>query len=224
MKRIIFVVLCFLSLHAMAQESVNINEDIDGVRVSAGLQIELYTNAKENKIVAGENVFEAINYKVRENQLRLSSSIESLLDGEVPLKLKVYVKKLNRLNVVQGSSVEFKNKFETDYLFLRAGEGSIITAEIYAKNLEVKVISGGEIDIKGKANSQDVEVNSGGEYAAKNFETENSNIKISYGGHAIVFASKNCEAKVIVGGTINIYGNPEFLNEKTNFGGEINLM
>jgi hypothetical protein len=223
MKKIIIAIVGLLSIGMMAQKSVSINEDIDGLKISAGLLVELYTNADENKIVASEKVFEAINYKVRENQLKISSSIETLLEGDVPLELKVYVKDLNNLNVVQGSEVKFINKFETDELFLRAGEGSTISGEIYVNTLEAKVISGGEIEIVGEAKSQEVEVNTGGEYDGEDFITENTFVKISYGGEAEVYASKNCEAKVIVGGTIDIYGNPEFLNEKTNFGGEINL-
>ncbi len=223
MKKIIFALVGLFTVEMMAQKSVMINENIVELRVAAGLSVELYTNADENKIIAKEEVFEALNYKVRENQLRLSSSIETLLEGDVPLNIKVYVKNISNLNVVQGSQVEFKNKFKTSQLTLRAGEGSRINGEIYAKVLDVKVISGGEIYLTGKSESQDVEVKTGGAYDADKFITENTSVKISYGGEATIYASKNCEAKVIAGGNINIYGNPEFLNEKTNFGGVINL-
>ena len=223
MKNILVLIISFVSIATMAQKSVSINERFNELRISAGIQVELHTNAQENKIVTDERIFEAINYKVRENQLNISSSIETLLEGDVPLELKVYVKDLNNLNVVQGSEVEFINKFETDKLVLRAGEGSTISGEFYVNSLEAKVISGGEINLVGEAKSQEVQVKTGGEYDGEDFITENTFVKISYGGEAEVYASKNCEAKVIVGGTIDIYGNPEFLNEKTNFGGEINL-
>jgi hypothetical protein len=223
MKHIGLLFISLFSLNLIAQDSVNINEDIDALKIAAGLQVELYTNADENKIVASEKVFEAINYKVRENKLTISSSIETLIDGDVPLNLKVYVKKLNDLNVVQGSGVEFKKLFKTEQMTLRAGEGSIISGELDVKSVDVKVLTGGLIDLKGKAESQNVEVKTGGEYEAKALKTLNTNVQISYGGNARVYVTKNCEAKIIVGGTIDIFGNPEFLNEKTNFGGTINL-
>lgn len=223
MRKIIFVCITLVSLNALGQKSVRINDDINALKISAGIQVELYTDAEENKIVANEMVFEAINYKVRDNQLRISSRIEALIEGDVPLRLKVYVQKLSNLNVVQGSSAEFQNIFETSQLVLRAGEGSTISGELKVNSLEVKVLSGGLIDLKGIANTQDVEVKTGGGYEAQNLKTENTSVKISYGGEAQVYATKNCGAKVIAGGIIDIYGNPEFFNEKRNFGGEINL-
>ena len=223
MKNLIIIAIGLIGLNALGQKSVRINQDIDALKVSAGIQIELFTDANENKIVAKEQVFEAINYKVRDNQLRISSRIEALIEGDVPLQLKVYVKKLSNLNVVQGSAVELQSKFEADQLVLRAGEGSTISGELEVNSLEVTVLSGGLIDLKGVAETQDVEIKTGGEYRGRYLKTENTAVKISYGGEAQVFATKNCEARVIAGGTIDIYGNPEFLNEKRNFGGEINL-
>ena len=223
MKNLIIIAIGLIGLNALGQKSVRINQDIDALKVSAGIQIELFTDANENKIVAKEQVFEAINYKVRDNQLRISSRIEALIEGDVPLQLKVYVKKLSNLNVVQGSAVELQSKFEADQLVLRAGEGSTISGELEVNSLEVTVLSGGLIDTKGVAETQDVEIKTGGEYQGRYLKTENTAVKISYGGEAQVFATKNCEARVIAGGTIDIYGNPEFLNEKRNFGGEINL-
>lgn len=223
MKNILFICVSLLALSALGQKSVRVNEDIDALKVSAGIQVELYTDADENKIMASEKVFESINYKVRENELIVSSRIETLIEGDVPLRLKVYVKKITNLNVIQGSVAELQNKFKANHLVLRAGEGSIISGEIYVTSLEVKVLSGAVIDLNGVAETQEVEVKAGGEYDAKNLKTENTIVKISYGGNAQVYATKNCEAKVIAGGTIDIYGNPESLNEKRNFGGEINL-
>jgi hypothetical protein len=223
MKNILILMISFISLSMTAQKTVSINEKFNELKISAGIQVELYTNADENKIIADESIFEAINYKVRENQLRITSSIESLIEGDLPLQLKVYVKDLNRLNVVQGSYLEFENKFKTNSLFLRAGEGSKIIGEVDVNSLEIKMLSGGLINLKGNASTQDVEVNTGGEYEGIDLKTKDTTVKISYGGEAEVYTTKNCEAKVIVGGIINIYGKPEFLNEKTNFGGEINL-
>jgi len=223
MKKIVLLCIALVTLNAFGQKSVRINDDINALKISAGIQVQLYTDAEENKILANEMVFEAINYKVRDNQLRISSRIEALLEGDVPLRLKVYVKKLSNLNVVQGSFVEFQNMFETRQLVLRAGEGSTISGDLKVDSLEAKVLSGGLINVQGIANTQNVEIKTGGAYEAQNLKTENTTVKISYGGKAQVYATKNCGAKVIAGGIIDIYGNPEFFNEKRNFGGEINL-
>lgn len=223
MKKLYFICFSLITIIALGQKSVRINQDIDALKISAGIQVELFTDAEENRIVANEKVFEAINYKVRDNQLRISSSIESLLDGDVPLNIKVYVNTFDNLNVVQGSGVVLKKLLNTNQLTLRAGEGSTISGEIEVDSVDITVLSGGVINLKGTAGSQNVEIKTGGEYEGKGLNTENTMVEVSYGGSAVVYVSKNCEAKVIVGGTIDIYGKPEYLNEKTNFGGEINL-
>lgn len=223
MKKILIILIGLISSNSFAQKSVSLNEDFEAIKISAGIQVQLFTDADENKIVANEKVFEAINYRVRSNELKITSSIETLIDGDVPLHLKVYVKKLNSLNVVQGSGVEFQNVFKTGQITLRAGEGSVITGEMEVNSIDVKVLTGGVIDVKGKAKSQTVEVKTGGEYEAKGLKTKSTDVQISYGGNARVYVTENCVAKVIVGGTIDVYGKPEYVNEKTNFGGEINF-
>ncbi len=224
MKILLSVLLTFLSVIGSAQTEVVINKNIQAVKVSAGIQVELTTNAKENKIVADERVLEAINYKVDDYELKIGLAIETIFDGDFPLKLKVFTKNIDRLNAVQGSSVEIQNLVNSDRFFIRATEGSIVSGEFKTQSLELKALSGGIIDIRGKSKNQDVLVNTGGEYNGNNLKTEDTKVKVSYGGSAKVFATGNCDAKVVAGGNIDIYGHPKYVNEKTTFGGEVNII
>lgn len=222
MKNLIIALIAVLPAFTFGQTEVVIDKNIQALKVSAGVQVELTTNAKDNKIIADERVLEAINYKVDDYELKIGLSIGTLFEGDFPLKLKVYTKNIDQLSAVQGSTVEIQNLIKTDHFFIRATEGSIVSGEFETQSLELKALSGGVIDIKGKTQSQDVLVNTGGEYNGRHLETKNTKVKVTYGGNANVFASENCEAKIVVGGQIDIYGNPKYMNEKTTFGGEIN--
>ena len=224
MKNLILVLIGFIPVLGIAQSEVVINKNIQAVKISAGIQVELITNAKDNKIVADERVLEAINYKVDDYELKIGLSLGTIFDGDFPLKLKVFTKNIDRLNAVQGSTVEIQNLIENNRFFIRATEGAVVSGEFKTESLELKALSGGIIDIRGESENQDVLVNTGGEYNGRNLETKNTKVKVTYGGNADVFASENCEAKIVVGGVIDIYGNPKYVNEKTTFGGEISIV
>ncbi|QTY26789.1 head GIN domain-containing protein [Flavobacterium sp. CS20] len=224
MKNLVIILIGFLPVLGFTQtEEVVINKNIQALRISAGIQVELTTNAKVNKIEADKRVLEAINYKVSDYELKIGLSLETIFDGDFPLKLKVYTKNIDRLNAVQGSTVEIQNLIKTDRFFVRATEGSIVSGEFKTQSLELKALSGGIIDISGKSKDQDVLVNTGGEYKGKKLKTENTTVKVTYGGNAVVFVTENCEAKIVVGGNIDVYGNPKYVNEKTTFGGKVNI-
>ena len=87
--------------------------------------------------------------------------------------------------------------------------------------LEVKSISGAVIKTYGTANTQDISVNTGGNYLGEGLITQTTSIVIQAGGIADVNATKTVDATAQAGGTINVYGNPETLLKHTALGGKI---
>ena len=207
-----------------AQQEVLLNKNIQALKISSGIQVELFTNADENKIEADERIMESINYKVNKRELKISLPLGKIIEGDLPLILKVYTKDINQLNAVQGSIIEIQNTITSSSFSIRATEGSVVSGVFDTENLELKALSGAIIDIRGESKSLDVLVNTGGKYKGKSLKTENTIVKVTYGGNAEVFATENCEANIVVGGTIDIYGNPKYMNEKKSFGGNINII
>ncbi len=87
--------------------------------------------------------------------------------------------------------------------------------------MNVRVANGSTINLEGKADNQDVLVNSGGIYDAQNFKTKQTTITANAGGNANVYATDLVEAKVRAGGDITIYGKPKQINQKVIAGGSI---
>lgn len=224
MKNLILIVLSLFYFGAWAQGEIVINKNIQALKISTGIEVELFTGAKENKILADERVLESINFKVDNYELKLGLPFGEIIDGDFPLKLNVYTKSIDRLSAVQGSIVEIQNTVKESNFFIRATEGSMVTGDFDTESLVLKAISGGIIDIRGESQNLDVLVNTGGKYKGENLKTENTKVKVTYGGSAEVFATENCEASVVVGGNIDIYGNPKYVNEKTKFGGNIYII
>ena len=104
-----------------------------------------------------------------------------------------------------------------------SNEGSSIKLPIDTKKLDVKINSGAEVILTGKAESQTVIANSGGKYYSKTLKAENSSLTTNAGGVIEATSTKSVEAKTRAGGVIDIYGNPKQRNQKKVAGGRINF-
>ena len=85
----------------------------------------------------------------------------------------------------------------------------------------VKSVSGGLIELEGKTQNQNVDVNTGGIYEAYGLESNQTIVTSATGGNVKVYATEVLDAKVLFGGTIYYKGNPEVLKTKKVIGGKI---
>lgn len=223
MKNSITIVIVLFSFVLNAQSEIIFNKKISSIRVATGIEVELINNAEQDRIEADEDVLEAINFKIKNGELKLNLPIGKLIEGDIPLSIKVFTKNIEKITAVQGSVVEIQSVIHTSEFSIRATEGAFVSGEFDTASLALKAVSGAVIDIRGKTKNLDILANTGGVYKGKDLKTENTLVKVTYGGTASVYASESCDAEVVVGGTINIYGNPKFMNKKTNFGGDIML-
>lgn len=225
-SKIIFSCLGFwlISFSIFGQTRVEqLSENIDEVSISKGLFVEIVSDASENKIeIKGEDRAD-VKVKVKNGKLKLSLPINHIF-SESDISIVLSLEDFSKISANQGSEVEFKNKINRKILDLESSEGSLISGEIDLEQLNAKVVTGGIFNLYGKVISQEIIVKSGGIYDSKAAKSENTNIKMSYGGEAKVFASKTCEAKVSAGGNIKVFGNPQELSEIINLGGSIEKM
>lgn len=141
--------------------------------------------------------------------------------SETDTEVKIYFRNVEIIDVNEGSSAEIQSEIKQDRLTLSAQEGASIVTLIDVNSLVIKAYTGGIITVRGTAKKQTIKVKAGGEIDAKDLTTEETEVKISAGGTADVYATEYCRAKTTAGGTINVYGNPEQLDKKTSLGGSI---
>ncbi|WP_414655151.1 GIN domain-containing protein [Flavobacterium sp. UBA6046] len=104
---------------------------------------------------------------------------------------------------------------------LDASEGSEINVVLDVEKANVRAVSGGIIELSGNATNQNCIVSSGGVFKGKELHTSQTSITVSAGGQAEVYATLLVDAKVKAGGSIDIYGKPKQINQKTILGGTI---
>ena len=73
----------------------------------------------------------------------------------------------------------------------------------------------------GLAKNQSIVINTGGIFDGRNLRTSNTDVKISAGGEADVFASELVDINLTAGGDVTVYGNPKSVHKKTFAGGRV---
>jgi len=223
MNKFITSLVFLLGFTAFSQETnIEISEEFSELKIYNKIQAELIP-ASENKIVATGFDKDEIEAKVKNGVLKVKMGLNNIW-SENDTKIKIYFKNVEVIDANEGTFAELKEPLQQTALTLKVQEG----AEIYAprldlENLNIKCVTGGKIETKGKATNQIVAVKTGGEYEGEDLLTNTTDVNIKAGGEAEVNATTYCKAKVSAGGTIYIYGKPEQVEQKTTLGGSIKM-
>lgn len=220
MKNLInFGIVFFMAISTIAQETTHELADFNELKVYNGLSV-LLKEGKTNKAVVKGTSSQEVSFKIDDGLLKIRKDLDKLFNDD-DIQIILYFVKIDKIEALQNSGIKFSEKVKQDNLQLEAQEGAEIIAKVDVEKLKSKSITGGEIDITGKANHQEVNVRAGGKYYAKNLKSNYIEISINAGGVADIFAIEEVKAKVKAGGTVNVYGNPKNLDKNTLFGGKI---
>jgi hypothetical protein len=217
MKNLVYSLLVFSSI-AFGQVEKNVG---DFTKVTSFDQIDVYlVKSNENKVVIDGKEANEVELVNKNGELKIRMPLEKLLGGD-HISVTVYFNNLTAVEANEGSRIACGDKIKATSFEINAKEGSQIRLTLEVGKLNVRVANGSTINLEGKADNQDVLVNSGGIFEAKNFKTNQTVIAVNAGGEADVYATDLVEAKVRAGGDITIYGKPKQINQKVIAGGNI---
>jgi hypothetical protein len=218
MKKLFLIFTVIISQISFAQITKETG-DFDVLRVFDRINVALIPSI-DNKIEINGIRAEDVEIVNKNGELKVRMSLNKLLDGE-EIKVKLFFKKLNNIEVNEGAFVTSDEIFNQTSISLEAKEGAEIRLKLAVEKVKTRAVSGGIIKIHGTATNQDVAIGTGGILEAKNLETEQTTIKITTGGEAQIRASAYVDAQVRAGGTITIFGNPKQIDKKIVLGGTI---
>jgi len=218
MKRIVLLVFVFIAQFTSAQITM-VLKDFDDVKVFDKLSVTLIASNETKAVITGpeQAKVEIVNKK---GLLKIRMPLTKMMTGD-EAKITLYFKKIHTIDANEGSVVTCADTFKQTSLTLNTQEGAKITVPVDVDKTIIKAVSGGIITLTGKAVTQTVSINSGGALNAKELETSQTTVSISAGGNADVNATTLVDAKVSMGGTIFIYGNPKEIKQETVMGGTI---
>lgn|SRR5690606_17708409 len=221
-----FAIIMFLCGVTSLVAQDNLTKDLGEfheVKVYDGLSVTLIKGNKDQAIISGKNAADVVVVN-KNGKLKIRMSINEVFNGHTTY-VTLYAKgMIDAIDANENSFVTSQDVWSQIDLDLRAQEKAEIELELDVQRLEAKATSGGILSLKGKASNQDIDVNTGGQYNGKELESSQAKAMVKAGGTAHISASDYADAKVRVGGTINVYGNPTVLEKQTFIGGTINEM
>jgi len=218
MKKGIILSFVLVAQIAAAQVTRNLRE-FNTLKVFDKLNVKLISST-ENKIIITGNRENEVEVVTKNSELKLRMPFPKLLSGD-DITIKLYYKNIDSIDASEGSYVSNDGVFKQTSIDLNSKEGSEINVDLDVEKANVRAVSGGIIEASGKATNQNCIIASGGVYNGKDLHTSQTEITVSAGGQAEVYATLLADAKVKAGGSIFIYGKPKQINQKTILGGTI---
>jgi len=221
MKKLLCLLFLCTAITSFAQESIEIPiGEFSEIKVYDLIEVSLI-KADENKVVVSGKNTEDLVIVHKNDILKIRMSLTESFKGE-DTTVQVYYTSLDVIDANEGTFIGSNDIFEQFDLTIKAQEGGTVTLQVKDLHyLDIKAISGADINISGSAKQQTIDINTGGAYNAKDLIAENSTVTINAGGTADIHSTKKVEATVRAGGKVYIYGNPETIDKNTILGGKI---
>ena len=208
------------SFSVLAQQTTMELDRFNELKVYDRIEVTLVKSSENKAVISGDEQ-EGVRIVNDNGLLKIRMDLDEFLDGNKTNVALYYTDELSLVDANEGAKITSEGALKDKYLKLRSQEGAQLHISVDARNLDAKAISGGRIWVTGKAPNQEAAVRSGGEYHAKDLSSNQTEVTVFAGGKAFVNSREYVEANVTAGGTIEIYGNPEKVDEDKTFGGSI---
>jgi len=218
MKRLLIITFVIVAQMSFGQVTKNLG-DFSDIKVFDKLKVELIPSSENKAEITGNRESE-VEFVNKNGELKIRMPFPKLLSGD-DITIKLYFRNIESITASEGSFVSCDTRFKQTIMDLSAKEGAQINIDLDVEKVNVKAVTGGIIELSGKALNQDVVIMSGGILQSKELHTSQTSINVSAGGNAEIHASSLVDAKVKAGGSIYIYGSPKQINKETLFGGTI---
>ena len=200
-------------------QSIKIGE-FDKVKVYDGIRVTIIPSDSDSLLIEGKNK-EHVSIKLKNGSLQIRMDIKKIFSGFNTTVALFNSSPIEEIDANQGSFISCQDVLFQPSIILKAQEGAEIEAIIDVQKVTTKATSGGIINVKGSAVTQNHRVSAGGVLEASSLDSEQVVVKVAAGGRASVKASELAEAKVSFGGSVVVYGNPVKLEKKISVGGRI---
>src|SRR5690606_30632082 len=223
MKSITFTLIFLITLNFYAQNPLEKNVgNFSDVKVYDLIEVNLI-KSNENKVVITGYDVDDVEIVNKNGILKVRMKFDKIFNGTKTF-VEVHYTNLTIIDANEGAFISSNELIEQDYIELKAQEGARIKLGLDVNNVDIKAVSAGIVETRGNANSQSININTGGIYQGKTFETKSTKVDIKAGGEADVHATQTVNAKVRAGGDIDIYGHPHTVSENKALGGRIRIM
>ncbi len=195
-------------------------EEFTSLYVSGSVNIELVpSRSHEMTITARNGQPEEVEYEIKNGKLKIKTRPDLKKENEISIKLPYSM--LTHLTAASGALINSRQDLKSKELELKVFSGGKIELSVDAKFIDAKVTQLSDIILYGKTESQNVVANTGGNYLAYDLECEDTYAKASSGAQIKVRAKRKIKVLASTSGFIGYIGDPQISSTKTSLGGEI---
>ena len=221
-KKLVYV-LCFLIMGSSWAQEESITKELRPffeVKAFDGISVNLIPSSSNKVVIKGDRS-DKVSVVNNAGVLKIRMQIDRIFGGYQTFVDVYFQEQLRVLDVNEDAEIKSESVFQQKALELKAQEGGKIQLQCEVTQLLIKAVTGGDIFVNGKGKNQDIQINTGGLYQGREFETEYTTVKVNAGGRAEIYARDYVGAQVKAGGRIYVYGDPLKMDEKKVFGGII---
>jgi len=193
--------------------------DFHEIKVYDLIEVNLIKSNDNKVMIKGPhaNDIQLIN---KDGVLKVRMMLEKKFQGENTF-VEVYYKDLDVIDGNEGARITANELIAQTSLNLRVQEGAEIRLGLEVEYLSSKAVTVGIIEVSGMVDVHDVNMNTGAILRAKELRSSITNIRLTAGGEAAIFATKRVDINVRAGGDVDVYGNPKEVTKKQFAGGRI---
>ena len=214
------VLVLFMQL-SFAQLSKDVGS-FSKVKVFNGISVELISGT-ENRIEISGGLKDQVETVNKNGTLHIRMAFKKSFEGE-EITAKVYYKQIDEVQASEGSYISNSSVIKQKIFTLEARHGSSIKLNLNVDKVNVRSVTGGIVILSGEARNMAVNLGTGGVLKAKDLVAENANVKVTTGGQSDVNVTDLLEVTIKAGGDVNVYGNPQTIDEKITLGGSVTKM
>lgn len=184
-------------------------ESFTGLAISGNISAEIIKSSEEKvayEIIKGDS--DHLIIKNEENVLVIKTETNGSYDKEIKVKVKVYYKHINDLEISSGVTARIEEPIESRHFVLEVSSGSSVMLGLIAEKSDIEVSSGSSVTLKGHCDDVDLEVSSGSSLRANDFEVKNLEVEVSSGSSTKVWVSESITGEASSGSTLSYDGNP----------------
>jgi hypothetical protein len=223
MKSCLFIIPILFSFLSVAQNPIEaIVSDFDKLKTYDLITVSL-VKSSENKIIISGRDAQDVEYVQKNGVLKIRMRAEKIFDG-VETFVYVYYKRLLTIDANEGSRVVSNELIEQNRLEIKVQEGASVKAGLKVKNLDVRAVTGGIVELSGQVEDQILVVNTGGIVENAKLRTYYTKVNVQAGGEVEIYATQTVDINVRAGGDVMVYGNPVNVKKKTLLGGRVEIM
>ncbi len=196
-----------------------------GIEVATGIKLVLTEGTEEAVAVSAASLEnrDRIITRVENGILKIyyEKKIKAINRINESKNLRAYVsyKKLDRLNVNTGASVQIEGVLSAPSLTLNGNTGGIVNGKVDIATLQVSQSTGSKITLSGKTENLETEGDTGSKFFGEDLQAVNCSANISTGAKVYITVQQELNVKASTGGSLRYKGNAGVRDIKVSTGG-----